>query len=205
MSLLFWAGGQTWLSNIGYWPYESVWRNTITSWEGSDAPHLVGENASAPRTTRLVSSGSSDNLTMLELQRTGIENYVARRQVIHWKPNLWLVLDSTSGSEKSQTTTTWTSAADVRWMQRRTGVFRLESPDASQHLDLFFHRFREYRAKNSFRGSSRPFAGWQFERRTQRFPLPLWWSNNLPGTPGRPPAGSGKRPARRHGRIGSRR
>ena len=39
---------------------------------------------------------------MLELERTGVENYVARRQVIHLKPNLWLVLDSTSGSEKSQ-------------------------------------------------------------------------------------------------------
>ena len=163
MSLLFWAGGQTWLSNIGYWPYESNWRNTITSWEGSNAPHLVGESAFAPRTTRLLSSGSSDNLTMLELQRTGIENYVARRQVIHWKPNLWLVLDSTSGSEKSHTTTTWTSAADVRWMQRRTGVFRLQSPDASQHLDLFFLGSANT-VQKLFRGSSRPFAGWQFER-----------------------------------------
>ncbi len=163
MSLLFWAGGQTWLSNIGYWPYESNWRNTITSWEGANAPHLVGETASAPRTTRLVSSGSSDHLSMLELERMGVENYVARRQVIHLKPNLWLVLDSTSGSEKSHTSTTWTSASDVRWMQRRGGAYRLEGPGPNHYLNLFSIGSANT-AEKLFRGSFRPFAGWQFER-----------------------------------------
>jgi len=163
MSLLFWAGGQTWLSNIGYWPYESEWRDTIVSWPGSNAPHLVGERSFAPRTTRLVSSGSAGNLAALEMERTGVDNYVARRQVIHWKPNLWLVLDNTFGSERSRTSTTWTSASAVRWMQRQTGAFRLESPDSNCRLDLFFLGSADT-VQKLFRGSSRPFAGWQLER-----------------------------------------
>lgn len=84
MSVLFWAGGQTWLSNIGYWPYASKWRRTIESWAGSNAPHLLGENPAALRTTRLVSSGSSLILRAIELERTGVENYTARRQVIYY-------------------------------------------------------------------------------------------------------------------------
>jgi Heparinase II/III-like protein/Heparinase II/III N-terminus len=163
MSVLFWAGGQTWLSNIGYWPYESKWRRTIESWAGSNAPHLLGENPAALRTTRLVSSGSSLILRAIELERTGVENYTARRQVIYCKPNLWLVLDNTSGSEKSHTSTTWTSASDVRWQQRQApGAFRLESSLAKDSLDIFFLGSQDTEQR-LLRGNSRPFAGWQVE------------------------------------------
>ena len=163
MSVLFWAGGQTWLSNIGYWPYESQWWDTIRSWAGSNAPHLVGENPAAPRITRLVSTGASDTLRAIELERTGVENYIARRQVIYCKPNLWLVLDNTSGSENSRTTTTWTSAPDVRWDQRAANAFRLEGSQRKGRLDVFFLKSQDSQQK-LLRGSFRPFAGWQIER-----------------------------------------
>ena len=52
---------------------------------------------------------------MLELERIGSADYVARRQVIHWKPDFWVVLDSTSGRDQSYTRSTWTTASDVRW------------------------------------------------------------------------------------------
>jgi hypothetical protein len=164
MSVLFWAGGQTWLSNVGYWPYENKWRNTIESWAGSDAPHLVGENPSAFRATRLVSSGASANLTALELERTGSENYIVRRQVVHCKPDLWLVLDNSFGSEKDRTTTTWTSGSGVRWQQQSAGGFRLESPNVNDRLDIFFLGSPDTEQR-LLRGSSRPFAGWQLEHR----------------------------------------
>ena len=169
MSVSFWAGGQTWVSNIGYWPYENEWRRAIESWTGSNAPHLVGEPSDSIRTTRLVVSGASANLTALELERTGVENYVARRQVIHWKPNLWLVLDNTSGSEKSITSTTWASASDVRWQQGQTaGAFRLQSPHSNDSLNVFFLGSQGTK-QSLFRGSFRPFAGWQLEH---HLPIP---------------------------------
>ena len=49
MSVLFWAGGQTWWSNVGYWPYGNEARADAESWAGSNAPHLVDENSVAPR------------------------------------------------------------------------------------------------------------------------------------------------------------
>lgn len=163
MSVLFWAGGQNWLSNIGYWPYGDERRREIQSWPGSNAPHLSGEDWLSIRTTRLVSSASSEKMTALELERTGHENYVARRQVIHCKPNLWLVLDNTSGRENTYTSTTWTAVPQVHWQPGPTeGAFRLENPHTSDYLEIFFLGPQNAK-RNLFRGSSRPFAGWQLE------------------------------------------
>jgi hypothetical protein len=162
MSLLFWAGGQTWWSNIGYWPYGTEWRSTIESWSGSNAPHLVDESPSAPRTASLVSTGSADNLKFLELERTGVGSYLARRQVIHWKPNVWVVLDSTSCKEPSRTTTTWTTPSNVRWQQGADGSFLLKGDHSEQQLD-FFVMASPGAEQKLFRGSVHPFAGWQAE------------------------------------------
>ena len=77
--------------------------------------------------------------------------------------NLWLVLDNTSGSEKSHTSTTWTSASDVRWQQRQAaGAFRLESSLAKDSLDIFLLGSQDTEQR-LLRGNSRPFAGWQVE------------------------------------------
>ena len=105
-------------------------------------------------------------LTALELERTGVNNYIARRQVIHCKPNIWLILDSTSGAKDSHTSTTWTSASNVRWRQgETTGAFHLESPNASDYLDMFFLGSKDTR-RSFFRGSLHPFVGWQLENHT---------------------------------------
>ena len=164
MSLLFWAGGRNWWSNIGYWPYESKWRNTIESWPGSNAPHVLGESPTAPRTTRLMAIGSSDILTALDLERTGVGNFVARRQVVHWKPNFWLVLDSSSGG-RGRTSITWTTSPDVRWQQGADGAFVLEDNQSDQRLDGFALGSQGTEQK-LFRGSTQPFAGWQVEAGT---------------------------------------
>ena len=99
---------------------------------------------------------------MLELERSGVGNYIAHRQVIHWKPDLWVVLDSTSGPDRSRTTTTWTTASNVRWQQRAEGSFLLEDNRATQRLDLFVLGSPGIEQK-LFRGSTHPFAGWQVE------------------------------------------
>ena len=162
MSLLFWAGGQTWWANIGYWPYGNEWRSTIEAWPGSNAPHLIDESPGTPRIASLVSTGSADNLKFVELERTGVGSYLARRQVIHWTPNIWVVLDSTSCKEQSRTTTTWTTPSNVQWEQRAGGSFLLKSNDSEQQLDFFVVGSAGTEQK-LFRGSVHPFAGWQVE------------------------------------------
>ena len=163
LSVFFWAGGQSWWSNVGYWPYDTEGRAPAESWAGSNAPHLVGESSASLRVTKLLSIGHSDRLTELEVERAGVENYIARRQVIHCKPNLWVVLDNTSGSESSQTTTTWTAPSAVRLQQRQAGgSFLLETPGSNDHLDLFVLG-SQGTVQKVFRGSSHPFVGWQVE------------------------------------------
>jgi hypothetical protein len=163
MSLLLWAGGKTWWSNVGYWPYSTEGREAAESWGGSNAPHLVAESYLSRRTTKLVSSGWSDKLAVLELEREGPEEYAARRQVIHRKPDLWVVLDSSSGRENTYTSTSWTTAPDVQWEQGRTeGSFLLGTASSTDRLGVFVFASRGATQK-LFRGSVHPFAGWQVE------------------------------------------
>jgi hypothetical protein len=79
------------------------------------------------------------------------------------------VLDNTSGPEKGITTTTWTSAPDVTWEEGKTaGAFRLASPASPFFLEMFFLGSQNT-TQTRYRGSSRPFAGWQIE---QHLPAP---------------------------------
>ncbi len=164
MSLLLWAGGQNWWNNVGYWPYGVEGREAAESWDGSNAPHLVGESFVSPRTTRLVSSGWSDKLDVLELDRTSGRNfYIAHRQVIHWKPDLWVVLDSTFGQAQSFTRSIWTTASDVRWEREHTdGSFVFETASSNDRMNVFFFGSPGMTQK-LLRGSYHPFAGWQVE------------------------------------------
>lgn len=163
MSLLLWAGGRNWWSSVGYWPYDAEGRAEAESWDGSNAPHLTGEISVSPRTTKLVSSGGSDQLAVLDLERTGVENSVARRQVIHWRPDIWVVLDSTSGRNQSLTRSTWTTASDVSWTPGQDdGSFVLKTPHSGDHMNVFFFGSKGTTRK-LLRGSYRPFAGWQVE------------------------------------------
>ena len=84
--------------------------------------------------------------------------------MVHCKPDLWLVLDNSSGSEKDHTTTTWTSGSGVSWQQQSAGGFRLESPNVNDRLNIFFLGSPDTE-RQFLRGSSRPFAGWQLENR----------------------------------------
>ena len=163
MSLLLWAGGRNWWNSVGYWPYGTEGREGAESWDGSNAPHLIGESYVSSRTTRLVSSGRSDELAMLELERIGPADYVARREVIHWKPDFWVVLDSTSGRDQSYTRSTWTTASDVRWDRGQAdGSFVLGRANSNKHLNVFFFG-SQGTTQRLLRGSYRPFAGWQVE------------------------------------------
>src|SRR5262249_43195148 len=46
-SINFWANGQAWWNGVGYWSYDDPHRKAAESWEGSNAPHLVGEPANS--------------------------------------------------------------------------------------------------------------------------------------------------------------
>ena len=160
MSVLMWAGGQLWWTNVGYWPYATVGRSETESWYGSDAPHLVQESAESPRRTKLLSSAWSDRFAMVDLERSGPGQYVARRQVVHIKPNVWLVVDHVSGNGSLKTTTTWTTSPDVSLEQGRIpGSYVLAGRERPVRLRTFVFGSPSTTVKE-FEGSLSPFAGW---------------------------------------------
>jgi hypothetical protein len=160
MSVLLWAGGQTWWTNVGYWPYWRAGRLDAESWAASNAPHLVNEPTESPRSTRLLSYGRSDRVTAIDLERRGPARYVARRQLVHVNRRLWLVVDHVSGEDAGKTTTIWTAPPDVRLRQGATpGSYVSEAPRTGSTLKTFVVA-SPGASLRELRGSRAPFAGW---------------------------------------------
>lgn len=163
MSILLWGGGQTWWTNVGYWPYGVPGRQGAESWSGSNAPHLTNESTQSVRSTRLRFFGSSDRFAVIDLERQGPKTYQARRQVVHLKPNMWLVVDATKGDETSRTTTIWTTSRNVQVSKGElSGAYDLKSPRSGATLKAFIFGSRNMEM-NEARGRSAPFAGWEVE------------------------------------------
>lgn len=161
MSVLFWAGGKRWLTNVGYWPYGTKGRSEAVSWDGSNAPHLVGESTTSKRNTKLKFHGRSENLVAIDLERTVPQEYVARRQVVHVKPNLWVVVDHTFGNNDDRTTTIWTTSHDVQINEGKIpGYYNFELQNNGISLSLFIFGGLDPHIRR-VRGSWSPFAGWE--------------------------------------------
>ena len=164
MSVLLWAGGQRWWTNVGYWGYGTKGRSEAVSWAGSNAPHLIDENADSVRSTKLKFHGWSEHLAVIDLERRGPQEYVARRQVVQVKPNLWIVIDHTSGKENSRTTTTWTTSHEVNLSEGTIpGSYILKAENNSASLTKFLLVSEDTNIMQ-FRGSFAPFAGWAANR-----------------------------------------
>jgi len=161
LSLVFWAEGQVWWTNVGYWPYDDPKRARAESWEGSNAPHLVNETANSHRAPELLSSAWSNHLAVIDLARKGPGTYAARRQLIHVSPELWLTIDSTTGDPSARTTTIWNLAPSVHLRPRSTGGFySMQSTVTASRLSAYLLGSPGM-AVQELHGSGTPFAGWQ--------------------------------------------
>ncbi len=160
MSVLLWAAGQTWITNVGYWPYGVAGRSRAESWSGSNAPHLVTESPASARSTRLISSAWSDRLAALDLERHLDAGYVARRQIVQVDPDLWVIVDHSSGAPTETARIQWTTAADVKLRRvGPVGVYHVEPPTAPPRLSLRLASSSGATVRQ-LRGSLDPFAGW---------------------------------------------
>lgn len=166
MSILIWAFGRNWLTNVGYWPYGHPQRPQAESWSGSNAPHLSGESASSNRSTRLVAMGSSDDSVVLEMQRTGPDGYKVERTVVALCDSIWLVMDQHHDHIDRPTSTFWTFYPDLDLKSRhqenlfvssdQKSPFRIASSFQTSAGGLIIKRF----------GSDTPFAGWVVQGQT---------------------------------------
>jgi len=166
MSVLLWARGHTWWTNVGYWPYgetvkEQVERGEAESWNGSNAPHLTGESASSVRTTRMLAHGWAGGTRFIDLERRGPRGYVSRRQVAQVTNSLWVIIDHTSGDSRDRTTTVWTAAHDIQVSEGHIAAsYELRSKSSESVLTKFISGSIGTTIR-SVKGSQMPFAGWQ--------------------------------------------
>ena len=173
LSVLVWASGERWWSNVGYWNYGEPGRSQVESWSGSNAPHLVTESVDSERSSQLVASGSSARLAVVDLERRGPKHYVVRRQVVHLASNLWIVLDHAMGAADSLSRTQWTTSPNIRMVPGQgRNSYLLQSEDT--HLSMSMHFLTSPGTSvRQVQGSFEPFAGWQVvESKSRPAPAP---------------------------------
>lgn len=163
LSVLFWADGQNWWTNLGSWSDGVAGANEAQCWAGSNAPHLFEEDCRSVRTSKLIYVGRSRDVTALEVERIGPKQYSVRRQIVRLDPNVWIVIDNTTGDEGQRTLTYWTTAPKVRMeRQRASDHYSLVATGSALRLTAFFLGPNEMTV-NLLRGSLYPFAGWGVE------------------------------------------
>lgn len=172
MSLLIWADGENWLTNTGYWPYGIPGRKKVSSWDGSNAPHLTGELKNSERKTQLLRYQVIDNLAFSHLRRTGPAGYQTERQVVHLDADLWIVIDYASDKVPQRTTTTtWTFSNTLNVIEGNLpGQIILSNP-AQSCMSVFFLGSEKMQLKH-YKGSNDPFAGWIVKELNQPLAAP---------------------------------
>jgi hypothetical protein len=160
LSVLLWRGGQTWVTNSGYWPYTMWGRQEVEGWNGANAPHLTGEKRDSPRTTALLGYGDNGSVTVVDVTRNGPDQYLARRQVVQVGSDLWLVLDHVRDAAQGSTTTTWTVDPALEVVPgAQPNAFRLIGGASGTAMSAIFASGSALRIER-YRGSRAPFAGW---------------------------------------------
>jgi Heparinase II/III-like protein/Heparinase II/III N-terminus len=162
LSVLLWAAGQDWLSNVGYWAYDHPARAKAESWEGSNAPHAEGEAAHVERTSVLKGSACGNSIAALDLERTTRQGLRVRRQFIQASESIWLVIDSAQDALARSIITDWTFFPGL---ELRSGTlansFRAMPVQNDFVLDSIFAGSDGLRIRQ-VNGSSEPFAGWVY-------------------------------------------
>jgi Heparinase II/III N-terminus/Heparinase II/III-like protein len=163
LSVLFWAAGQTWWTNVGYWSYGDPARLAAESWQGSGAPHALAEPARSIRSTAIKGFGYENDARALDLERTTEDGLRIRRQIVQATPAVWLVLDQTEDKAGRPVSTTWTTYPDVDVERRdRSDSFIFRSPNRQAALEVSVLGAPGVTVEQR-RGGTEPLAGWVFD------------------------------------------
>jgi hypothetical protein len=158
MSVFVWTDRSDILIGSGYWPYGAAHEAEAKGWAGANAPHFATEAPADRGQTRLVGLASSDQLEFAEMERTGRSGSHIRRQVLHLRPDRWIVIDAASGAATEDLVSTWTFDPGLTAVPRDTRTLALRSLSGPVAVVQFAGC-----ANGSWRlleGSETPFAGW---------------------------------------------
>ena len=167
MCLLIWGRGRGWVTNSGYWNYSDWGRPYTEGWQGSNAPHSLGERGSQLRDTRVIGSAKGAEMAFLALNRKNADGASFRRDILNLGVGLWLVIDG-AGQPTPATPATpatpvvrethWTFFPDMSLSESGTGHYLVRDMSGGQ-MSLAIQGGQNLNIK-TFRGSRSPFAGW---------------------------------------------
>ncbi|WP_319405981.1 heparinase II/III family protein [uncultured Desulfosarcina sp.] len=191
LSLILWASGYNWWTNIGYYPYGEIYRSHAVSWEGSNAPHLVGEAYDSARTVTLNRCDNFQGLNFIDLSRETQNGFSTRRQVFHLKDhNIWGVLDYVEADPDATVRTIWTTSPEIDLAEHSDGGSYTLKP-AGKDIALKAYIIPSAGGSvNVYKGSDKPFAGWVADEpasaivvdqtKTGSWTLAVWYLDDQP-------------------------
>ena len=160
LSLLIWAGGTEWSMNTGYWPRDDETGFEIANgWDGGNAPHVIGESAKAQRRSSVLAQGASGDVRFLDLERVVVDGPRVRRQVLQWRDDTWLTLDTYIDALQRPLRVLWTAAPETTLLAGRELTFRFQRPEASADFTIAVVGDDGLSAE-PLTGSRTPFGGW---------------------------------------------
>ncbi len=161
LSMSIWAGGVPWLDNVGYWSYDATGRELAESWEGSNAPHFVGEPTVSKRETYLRYHGRNDKLSAIDVERIGPGEFRARRQLIEVGKGIWVVIDTSAPGSEKTVRTIWTTAPEIEIKELGVrGAYLLIDRPSDSLLRAYFS-LDNSTTQRFATGNESPFAGWR--------------------------------------------
>lgn len=165
-SVLVWSRGVSWLTSVGYWPYDATGYGDAQSWSGANALHFAGEPAQNIPLTKLLGAVDAGRLRAIALERpdnTG--SALLRRQVVELDGSTWLIADSVSGSRAGKVERLWTGSALTEWADAGEPAFIMKakgSPLAAR-MTMLGELSSPPRRHH---GDANPFLGWNVRSAT---------------------------------------
>lgn len=146
------------MTNGGYWDYSGWGRRHMEGWQGSNAPHLLGEGVEQPRHARVVIYGYNDDAAFLELERKSADDTRFTREIVSLSAGLWLVVDEARSPVGSQVETLWTFFPDMSIEMTGSDSYLVRDGSSTQ---MFVGLWAEQALQTElYRGNQSPFAGW---------------------------------------------
>ena len=180
LSVLVWSKGVSWLTSVGYWPYDDASRTGAESWSGANATARA-ERGRCQRPDRQGRRVRVERPTVGGRPRTtvGPGGYEARRQVVHLEPDTWLIVDHVESDPGVGNQTVWQLPANVTATRAAApGSYRLKAANGvAAQLTLLGSAGTVLTDR---RGSRDPFAGWQVVNSVPR-PAPAIVVDQPPG------------------------
>lgn len=165
LSLLIWADGTDWSMNTGYWPRDDeAGFETANGWDGGNAPHVIGESAKAKRRSAVLAQGEADDVRFLDLERVVAGGPRVRRQILQWRGNTWLTLDTYIDAEQRPLRVLWTAASETKLLAGSDLTFRFQRPGALADFTMAVAG-NEGLTATPLKGSLTPFGGWSAKDR----------------------------------------